>query len=202
MAIIELAHVQLKDGLTTSDPVLLKNLKAVKSVIEKHSKLPTQFFEQTDDPTMLFMVGAWPNKETSQHGFNGSPHQGEILDLVKDQMGIDWVHYMDIDQNAIPIHAPLLAIVKGEFPKHVNRAIADQDFKTIAQGLGETRYAAVSAWNLRKDKHEPDVKVHFSGWESLDKATEGLVGLIENPHDFTAEPTLVNIFVTKKVELD
>ena len=202
MAIIELAHIQLKDGVKASDPDLLRNLKEVKRVIEEYSKLPTLFFEQADDPTVMYVIGAWPNKETHENGFNGSPQQAEILGLIKDQMGIDWMHYMDIDQKKIPVDSPVLALIKETLPKHINRASFDQDFAQATASLGGARYGAVGAWNLRKDIHEPDVRVHFTGWETVDEATDAITNTIANAGNFVVRPTNLFFFFLKKVNLD
>jgi hypothetical protein len=203
MAIIELAHVQLKDGITASDPDLLKNLKEVKRVIEGYSRLPTLFFEQIDDPTVIFVVGAWPSKETHERGFTGSPQQGQILELVKDQMDIDWMHYMEIDQDDIPVHAPVLSVVKATLPKYVNREAFVQNMEQTTWGVENGPHGAIGSWNIRKDKHEPDVRVHFSGWDSIDDATEGLANIIANAGDgLEVQPTNLFFFFTKQVKVD
>ncbi|KAK5049858.1 hypothetical protein LTR84_003976 [Exophiala bonariae] len=202
MAVIELAHVQLKDGITASDPDLLKNLKEVKRVIEDYSGLPTLFFEQIDDPSVIFVVGAWPSKEKHEHGFDGSPQQAVILDLIKDQMGIDWMHYMNIDQKELPIHAPVLALTKATLPKHVDRAAFDQSMQKATHGIEPAQHGAIGAWNIRKDIHEPDVRVHFGGWDSIEDASEGLANVIATAGGaLNPEPTNLFFFFTKQIKL-
>lgn len=202
MAVIELAHVQLKDGITVSDPDLLKNLKEVKRVIEDYSGLPTLFFEQIDDPSVIFVIGAWPSKEKHEHGFDGSPQQAVILDLVKDQMEIDWMHYMNLDQNNIAVHAPVLALTKATLPKHVDHAAFVQSMVNATQGIEPGRYGGIGAWNIRKDKHEPDVRVHFSGWDSIDDASEGLANMIASAGGaLHPEPTNLFFFLTKQIKM-
>ncbi|OCT52552.1 hypothetical protein CLCR_10845 [Cladophialophora carrionii] len=203
MAIIELAHISLKDGLTADEPQLKKNLKEVKRVIEEYSKLETIFYRQLDDPSVMFVIGAWATKDHHQHGFDGSPQQGEILTLIKDQMGIDWMHYIDVEQSRIPLDAPVLAIIKEAFAKHgVNRTDFDQQFASQTAHIGGARYGAISAWNIRKDKHEPDVRVNFSGWESLEEATQAMVNTIEQVKGFRAVPTDLNFFFATRAQLD
>lgn len=203
MAIIELARISLKNGLTADDTQLKKNVKEVKRVIEEYSKLPTIFYTQLDDPSTMFVIGAWPNKDAHQHGFNGSPQQGKILELIKDQMAITWMHYMDVDQTKIPLDAPVLAIIREQFAKHgVNRTVFDQEFAAQTSTLGGARYGAVSAWNIPKDKHERDVRVNFSGWLSSEEATTAMVNTIEHVQGFRAVPTELNFFFVTRTELD
>lgn len=204
MAIIELAECKLKNGITASDPDLLKNLKEVKRVIEEYSGLTTLFFEQIDDPTVIFVVGAWDSKETHEKGFDGSPQQAEILELIKDQMGITWMHYMDVEQNDIPVHSPVLALVKATLPKYVDREGFVSSMQAATEDVDGGPYGAIGAWNLRKDKHEPDVRVHFSGWGSVEEATNGLANIIAvaGAHPLQTNPTNLFFFLTKPVSLD
>ncbi|OAP61573.1 hypothetical protein AYL99_03776 [Fonsecaea erecta] len=203
MAIIELAHITLKNGIQATDPQLKKNLKEVKRVIEEYSKLQTLFYTQIDDPSVLFVIGAWETKDHHQHGFDGSPQQAEILNLIKDQMGIDWMHYIDVDQSRIPLDAPVLAIIRETFAKHgVIRTQFDQEFASQTSSLGGARYGAVSAWNIHKDNKERDVRVNFSGWESVEEGTAAFVNTIEHIKGFRARPTDLNFFFATRTELD
>jgi hypothetical protein len=203
MAIIELAHITLTNGVKATDLDLKKNLKEVKRVIEEYSKLTTLFYTQVDDPTVMFVIGAWESQEKHQHGFDGSPQQGEILKLIKDQMGIDWMHYMDVEQSQIPLDAPVLAIVKETFAKHgVNKTQFDQDFAHQTPALSGARFGAVAAWNLKKNKHERDVRMHFSGWQDVDEATGAISATIENFQRARANPADLNFFFVKQTVLD
>ena len=202
MAIIELAHISLK-GLTATDPQLKKNLKEVKRVIEEYSKLQTRFYTQIDDPSTMFVIGAWESKEHHQEGFDGSPQQGGILELIKDQMGIDWMHYMDVDPSSIPADAPVLAIVRVGFAKNgVDRADFDSQAGSQTADIGAARYGAVAAWNIRKDKHERDIRVHFSGWENVEEGTEAMANNIANVKGFRSAPAELSFFFVKKAELE
>ncbi|KEF63616.1 uncharacterized protein A1O9_01594 [Exophiala aquamarina CBS 119918] len=204
MAIVELAACQLKGGITASDSELLKNLKEVKRVIEAYSGLTTLFFELVDDPTVMFVVGAWDSKETHEKGFDGSPQQGEILELIKDQLGITWMHYMDVELGDIPVRSPVLAIVKATLPKHVDREGFVSSMQAATEDVDGGPYGAIGAWNIRKDKHEPDVRVHFSGWRSVEEATDGLANIITvaGARPLQTHPTNLFFFLTKPVNLD
>ncbi|EXJ93400.1 hypothetical protein A1O1_01792 [Capronia coronata CBS 617.96] len=202
MAIIELAHISLKNGLTASDALLKKNTKEVKRVIEEYSHLPTLFYTQIDEPSTMFVVGAWESTDKHQNGFNGSLQQDQILQLIKDQMEIDWMYYMDVDQSRIPVDAPILSIIKETLPKNTNKAAFDQDFARGTQSLGGARYGAVSAWNIRKDKHEETVRVNFSGWQSLEEAMEAIGNTIENAKKFRVTPMDLNFFFLERMQLE
>ncbi|KIX09765.1 uncharacterized protein Z518_00846 [Rhinocladiella mackenziei CBS 650.93] len=202
MAIIELAKINLKGGITASDPLLMMNTKEVKRVIEEYSKLQTLFYTQIDDPTVMFVIGAWESKDQHQHGFEGSPQQDEIYGLIKGQMEIEWMHYMDIEQSRIPINAPVLAMIKETLPSDIQKTAFDHEFVTRTQRLGGAHYGAVSAWNLLKDDTEATVRVNFSGWESIKDATEGIVNTVEDVKKFRTRPSELNFFFVERTRLD
>ncbi|KAL6249627.1 hypothetical protein RBB50_003480 [Rhinocladiella similis] len=202
MAIIELAHISLKDGVTATDPMLKKNLKEVKRVIEEYSKLITLFYTQVDDPTSMFVIGAWETKDKHQHGFNGSPQQGEILELVKDQMDIDWMHYMDIEQSRIPLDAPVLMMVKSVFTRHVHRLALDNEFAQRTSTLGGARHGAVLSWNIPQHDKEDAVRVHFSGWDTMDEAVESVTSIIANGKGFIEQTLESSLFLIERTVLD
>ncbi|EXJ91878.1 hypothetical protein A1O3_00428 [Capronia epimyces CBS 606.96] len=202
MAIIEFAHISLKNGLTASDQTLKNNTKEVKRVIEEYSSLPTLFYTQIDEPSIMFVIGAWESKDKHQYGFNGSPQQDKILELIQDQMGIDWMHYMDVDQARIPVDAPVLAIIKETLPRHTHQMAFDQDFARATQTLGDARYGAVSAWNIRKDEHEETVRANFSGWQSIDEAMKGIGSTIEDAKKFRVNPTGLDFFFLERTQLE
>ncbi|KIW53788.1 hypothetical protein PV05_06201 [Exophiala xenobiotica] len=202
MAIIELAHISLKNGLTASDPTLKKNLQEVKRVIEEYSKLQTLFYTRIDDPTNMFVIGAWESKDQHQHGFNGSPQQDEILDLIKDQMGIDWMHYMNVEPSRIPLNAPVLVILKTVHNRDVHKLAFDNEFAAGTSTMGGARHGAVSAWNIPKDDKEHVVRVHFAGWDNVDEAMEAVSTAIAHTKRPRQQPLEVSFFFTERTGLD
>lgn len=203
MAIIELAHISLKNGLTATDPQLKKNLKEVKRVIEEYSKLQTLFYTQIDDPSVMFVIGAWESKDKHQHGFTGSPEQNQILDLIKDQMSIDWMHYMNVEQTALPLDAPVLVIVKAVVARDTHKWMFDQDFAAGTSSLGGARYGALAAWNVPKDEHEEIVRVHFSGWDGVEDAMEGIANTVEHTtRPGRVRPEELSFFFTRRAEME
>lgn len=202
MAIIELAHCQLKNDITADNPELRKNLKEVKRLIEKYSGLQTLFYSQVDDPTVIFLIAAWESKDKHQHVFVESPYQGEIMNLIRDQVEVDWTYCMDVEQTKIPLDAPVLAIIKAVLPIHTRKTAFDQDFASKTKTLCGARYGAISAWNIRKDHKEIIVRTDFSGWESVDEATEAFVNAIETAKVFRVDPIELNLFFTERMYLD
>jgi hypothetical protein len=191
MAIIELAHVKLLGGISTSDPGLRQNMQKVTDVIEGYNHLKTLFYVEVEDPSILYVVGAWESQDQHRKGFNGSRDQDKILELVKDQMDIDWMYYVDVEQSAIPLDAPILEIKKYTLRANAdkqmfNKALAEERLNLEARTKG-----SVGGWNIPKSHGEEAVWVQFSGWKSVNdhaddaannRSAESLVEKVDVKH--------------------
>ncbi len=202
MAIIELAFCSLKNGLRASDPEVKKSLKEVKRVIEAYNHLSTLFYTQLDDPSKVFVIGAWDSKDQHERGFSGSAEQKQIIDLTKPQMDIEWMNYLDVEQSHIPLHAPVLVIAKIIVPHGTHKTIFDQDFAAGTPSLAGARHGAVRAWNIPKKNEHDVVRVHFSGWDSLEEAMEGITNTIEHTKRSRSRPEDLKFFFMERTSLD
>ena len=168
MAIIELAHVKLLGGISVSDSSLRQNMQKVTEVIEGYNHLKNLFYVEVEDPSVLYVIGAWQSQEQHQRGFNGSAAQDKILELVKDQMDVDWMYYIDVQQSKIPINAPVLEIRKYTLPSNTDKQIFNKTLATERQALEAQAEGSIGGWNLPKRDGEEAVWVQFSGYKSVD----------------------------------
>jgi hypothetical protein len=191
MAIIEIAHVKLLGGISISDPGLRQNMQKVTEVIEGYNHLRNLFYVEVEDPSILYVIGAWESQEQHQNGFNGSPDQGKILELVQDQMDIDWMYYIDVEQSKIPIDAPVLEIRKYALPSNADKPTFNKFLAAERLDLETQTEGSVGGWNLPKSDGEEAVWVQFSGWKSVDdhanaigdsRAVQSLVEKIDVKH--------------------
>jgi hypothetical protein len=191
MAIIELAHVKLLGGISISDPSLRQNMQKVTDVIEGYNHLRNLFYVEVEDPSILYVIGAWESQEQHQRGFNGSLDQDKILELVKDQMDIDWMYYIDVEQSKIPLDAPVLEIKRYTLPSNADKQTFHKALAAEMLNLEAPPEGSVGAWNLPKSDGEEAVWVQFSGWKSVDdhrnaagdnRAVESLVEMIDVKH--------------------
>jgi hypothetical protein len=191
MAIIELAHVKLLGGISISDPFLRQNMQKVTEVIEGYNHLKNLFYVEVEDPSILYVIGAWESQEQHQRGFNGSLDQDKILELVKDQMDIDWMYYVDVEQSKIPLDAPVLEIKKYTLSSNANKQTFNKALAAEMLDLEARAEGSVGGWNLPKSDGEEAVWVQFSGWKLVDdhpkgagdnRAMEGLVEMIDVKH--------------------
>jgi len=168
MAIIELVHIKLLGGISISHPSLRQNMQKVTQVIEAYNHLRNLFYVEVEDPSILYVIGAWESQEQHQSGFNGSAAQGQILELVKDQMDIDWMHYIDVEQSKIPISPPVLEIRKYTLPSNADKQAFNNTLTAERVTLDTYTEGTTGGWNLPKSEGEKAVWVQFSGYKSVD----------------------------------
>lgn len=191
MVIIELAHVNLLDGIKTSDPSLRQNMQKVTEVIEGYNHLKNLFYVEVEDPSVLYVIGAWESREQHQKGFCGSLAQDKILTLVKDQMNIDWMYYIDVEQSQIPIDAPVLEIKRYFLAANADKQRFHEALAAGGLHLKTQNEGLVGAWNLPKRDGEEVLWVQFTGWRSVedhlnaagdDRVVEDMVEKIDVKH--------------------
>jgi hypothetical protein len=169
MAIIEFVHLKLVGGLTVSDPVLRQNMQKITEVIEGYNHLRTLLYVEVDNPSVLYVIGAWESQEQHQKGFSGSPDQTMIMELVKDQMDIDWSYYLDLEQSTLPLDAPILEIKKYTLTTDTDKEGFSKALATGGQHPKAGSQGSVGGWNLPKGDGEEAVWVQFTGWETVDE---------------------------------
>jgi hypothetical protein len=191
MAIIEFVHVKLVGGLTVSDPVLRQNMQKVTKVIEDYNHLRTLLYVEVDNPSVLYVIGAWESQEQHQKGFSGSPDRAMIMELVKDQMDIDREYYLDLEQSTLPLDAPILEIKKYILPTGADKEAFNKALAAGGQHPKAGSQGSVGAWNLPKSDEEEALWVQFTGWKTVDeytnaggddRAVEGLVEKVDVKH--------------------
>ena len=169
MAVIELACIKLKPGVTAEDPALLKNLAKVRDIVHDYNHLTTLYYSQVEDPTSLYVIGAWESPEQHSKGFSGSPGQMEIYELGKDQLQeITWMYYIDVELPRLPLDAPVLAIRRYFLKAGVEKQNFLEACKLGRRKLKEMAHSSVGGWNLPKDDQEKNLWVQFAGWNSLE----------------------------------
>lgn len=171
MTIIELARCKLLNNTQISNPLLHQNLAKVAQVIQEYNHLPpTLFYAEVEDPSIFYVIGSWKTQEQHSEGFDGSPAQAEIFELVKDQMDIAWMHYVDVEQDRIPLSAPVLAIDKYVLARSADKQAFLEAFMPRKEHLvsvsgGET----VGGWNIPKEEGSESVWIQFTGVKSDDE---------------------------------
>ncbi|EXJ88964.1 hypothetical protein A1O3_02028 [Capronia epimyces CBS 606.96] len=184
MPVTELALLRLLPGIEVSSPALLANLSKAKDVMEGASGHKFQYYHCIEDPSLIFIIGAWASVTFHMQEFIPSRANQEILSLLKDQITVHWMFHLDIDQTATPLplqgHALAIGrhfIDKGEKDVFQSRFEASRDeLEGVIGGIGHV----VGGYRMDKgfdplllslpsrEEGEREEFVLFTGWDSVE----------------------------------
>ncbi|KUJ15551.1 uncharacterized protein LY89DRAFT_588084 [Mollisia scopiformis] len=207
MPVTEFAILPLTHPLTKENPTLpssvIEKLKTAKEVLETASKNSFHYFQQIEDPSIIYIIGKWDSP--AAHGtFLPSPENQRLLGLLKDDIasGVDpdkkmsmW--HLDVDAFEVGklekwvFEAPVISCNRHFVPKQ-RREGFEKQFNQVKYLLEEYTkpYKVIGGWRVEKESEEKEEWVLFSGFESVEHhmgfaKTEGfaeyreIVGFVE-----------------------
>jgi heme-degrading monooxygenase HmoA len=174
MTVTELAvlHTLPNGSSKVPSEKLLAKLKSAKEVLESNSGYSFSFFQQYEDPTVIYIVGRWLS--TAAHeAFLPSSQNLALLDLFKGQIDIENIlmYHLELDADAtpLPLNAPAVS-VNRHFIKHRQRDAFQKRFeqvKPLLQDYTKPRPLA-GGWRIEKETEEKEEWVLFSGFDSVE----------------------------------
>jgi hypothetical protein len=111
MAILEVSKRVLKDGITATDPSLLKVLPELRSA----AKADYVFYTSIEDPTAFFILGIWPSMDAYNTYFNSSEY-AVITAPIDEFSTTSWIEHMEFGDRTIadlPITAPVMTVTRA-----------------------------------------------------------------------------------------
>lgn len=179
LAILPLTHALTKENLSLPSAVIQK-LKIAKSVLEEASNYEFRFFQQIEDPSVIYIIGKWDSPE-AHYAFLPSAKNQELLQLFKEDVHIEEVDgkkmqmwHLDHDVFNVPANAkwvfkaPISSCNRHFVPKEKKSGFIEK-FNEV-RGLLEdftTPYGVVGGWRIEKEEW-----VLFSGFESVENHME------------------------------
>lgn len=111
MAVTELACLRLGSDQALL-PELLAKFARARSVMEKASGFKFHFYHCVESPELIYIIGAWPSVEFHMQDFIPSPANQDLLELLKDEVVVEWMFHLDIDQakRQLPLGREIVAI--------------------------------------------------------------------------------------------
>jgi quinol monooxygenase YgiN len=191
MPVTELAILPLTHSLSKENPHLPPSLKkkfiSAKLVLEKDSGHKFCFFQQVEDPSIIYILGSW--KSPQAHGvFLPSAENQKLLELFKDDIITEekdgkkmtmWHLDADIfsgvnEGDKSVFTAPVISLNRHFVPKDKKAGFVKK-FHEV-KGLLEdftAPYQVVGGWRIEKEEEGKEEWCLFSGFES-----------VENHHEF------------------
>lgn len=178
MAVTELALFRLREGTDVGSKTILNNLLIAKRELEKGSGFEFSLWHCIEEPSLIYLIGAWSSVQYHMEKFLPSSENQELLSLFKDLIDVDWMFHIAIDQtkSSIPLDAKILAVgrhfVKDEERLGFQEAFDANKFE-LESYIGGTE-KIVGGWRIDRgvdttSKHSDQEFVSFTGWESVDQ---------------------------------
>lgn len=184
MTVTEFAILPLVHSLTKENSALpcsvLQKLQIAKTVLEQASKRKFYYFQQIEDPSIIYIIGRWDSPE-AHYAFLPSLENQKLLELFKDEVYIEeregkkmQMWHLDNDVFDVPpsadwvFRAPIISCNRHFVPKEQKAGFFEK-LAEIAGLLEEFTkpYAPVGGWRIEKEDEEEEW-VLFSGFENME----------------------------------
>jgi quinol monooxygenase YgiN len=124
MRITEIALLRMLPGINADDANLRTNLAQAKRVMEKYTGNTFYYFQQTEDPSFIYIIGEWESLDQHMNHFIPSADNQAMLNLLKDQVTVEWLLHADVPHAELPLpktKAEMAEAHKGETVFSVGR---------------------------------------------------------------------------------
>ena len=140
--------------------------------MEDFTSLPFYCFQGVEEPSLVYILGSWHSIEQHMGSWISSPENQALLQLMKDQVQVEWMFHVDIDPFTLPFEKPTLAIArhfveadkKGGFEEMFHSV--KHHLEVFVGGKGLVR----GGWRIDKDEEKSGEEewLLFTGWDSLE----------------------------------
>lgn len=179
MPVTELARLSLQPGTEVSSPRLLSNLAKAKDVMEEASGFKFRYYHCVEEPSVVFILGAWPSVDFHMQEFIPGQANQELLALLKDQITVEAMFHLDLDQSvrSLPLSKDMIAVVRHfitEGEKDSFMATFENNKHELESFIGSEDHV-VGGWRVDKG-YDPSVEgekrteefVLFTAWDSVE----------------------------------
>jgi hypothetical protein len=185
MPVIELATIPLTHNLTQENPNLPPPLKqkftCAKLVLEKASNHKFYFFQQVEDPSIIYIIGSWESPQAHAI-FLPSAENQKLLELFKDDIIVEekdgkMMRMWHLDPDAFSgvneedkslFTAPVISLNRHFVTndKKAGFSKKSDEVKGLLENFTKP-YQVVGGWRIEKEREEKEEWDMFSGFESV-----------------------------------
>jgi quinol monooxygenase YgiN len=165
MTILEVCKRVLKDGITATDPSLLKILPEVRSAIGADYV----YYTSIEDPTVFFTLGVWASMDAYNTFFNSPEHATTLAPLDRFS-STSWIEHMDFGSKTIadlPTTAPVMTVTRAFLKGGKNPEEYYEKISSLKAPIEEETvpWPTVFSWTVdtTEDLHK---WLMFVGWRS------------------------------------
>jgi quinol monooxygenase YgiN len=165
MTILAVCQRTLKDGVTATDPSLLKVFPKVRSA----TQIDFVFYTSIEDPKIFFILGVWSSMD-AYDAFVKSSERPSVLALLDEFSSTDWIEHMDFGNKSIadlPITAPVMTVTRAFLKGGKNPEQYYEKISSLKAPIEEETkpWPTVFSWTVDTT---PDLHkwLMFVGWRS------------------------------------
>ena len=188
MVVTEFAVFPLARPITKDNPTLavdlIKNLKQAKAVLESVSGYRFRYFQQIEDPSIIYIMGLW-DSVAAHDAFLASPENQKLLELFKDDLrwtGDRMITLWHLEGDVFALDpssdlksvftAPTISCNRHFVPteKKVEFASKFKEVRGVLEDYSKP-FKAIGGWRIEKeqvDGKEREEWALFSGFDSVD----------------------------------
>lgn len=175
MTVTELALLRLLPPTTVSTPSLMATLAKGKTAMQNFTGRRFYYLQQVEDPALIYVFGEWESLDQHMNGFVASSENKELLDVLKDQMVIEWVVHLDVEHKDLPSAEEVSDGAKVySIGRHFVKAGQKSDFSETFQGNKHNLQGYVTqgkiggGWRVDRDGDKEEW-VLFCPWKNVDE---------------------------------
>lgn len=177
MAVTELALIRAQPSVSVKSPELLENLSIAKSAMESATSATFYYYHCIEDPSLIYILGSWPSISAHMDSFIPSPQNQHLLQILKDQIAVEWMFHIDVDQAACPLtkitESPVVAIGRHFISSSSKRQAfhdtfnANRKFLDSYIGAGDR---VIGGWRIDRGAHRAQEEfLLLTGWQSVEQ---------------------------------
>ena len=189
MAVLELLLLRLRDGISPTDPTLVRNLSTVRSLVHTNSR----FYHCIEDPSLVYILGQWPSLDAHRR-FLSSPEKEQILSHQTHQLDFGWMLHLDLPEGVssmdevIPFPAPILSIARmffstsGTHVEAYKKILASHRSKIVDATLP---YPLFDGWRIDAQEGKAEYVI-LTGWETASAHAEFTKSMREAEQEYAS----------------
>jgi len=101
MPITELALLRLSSNVTIDD--VRAKLAHAKKVMQDYTGRTFYYFQQTEDPTYIYIIGEWDSLDQHMNHFIPTKENQAVLVGLEDMLSVEWLLHFDASHAELPL---------------------------------------------------------------------------------------------------
>jgi hypothetical protein len=173
MPVTEFAGLRLLPGVTLDNIKPL--LKKIAAVTESFTGKPgsVQYWQQTEDPGLVYLLGTWDSLGQHLHEFIPSEGNQQLLKEADGKLAVELFAHYDVSLDALPTNAEVISIGRHFVAAEKKKAFADCRERVRPHiDSWATEGTPEGGWRVDVEEGGPEEFVLVCGWKTVEQHFE------------------------------